>query len=1162
MNDLIQRASVEQARASDPQASVFVSANAGTGKTKLLTDRVLRLLLSGATADGILCVTYTRAAAAEMRNRIYTRLAQWAIISTADLTIDLQSMGIMAPTQANIRLARMLFAKILDNDSGPRVETVHSFCQSILRRFPIEAGIAPNASLADDAEQGRLKSIAKVAVMNSLESKVQMAVATIANQSSEDQATEILAEFLRQVPNLDDDDIISQLQVHFRDDLGVPNADFVEQQIADTLANIDVEALRAAAATLQNAKTESQRERGAAFFAWLALDSDMRITRLDVLVDALFTANGPRSERSLSNAAVRAEYPPVVDVQLAVINILIPILHMTATDRCRELTEAIYIYGAAFQRHYQRLKESRGLLDYDDLITVTNRLLEQSEASQWVAWKLDNGIDHVLVDEAQDTSPAQWTLLSRLVESFFDGSDMPVAVNADYAEVGKGGSLPRSVFAVGDFKQSIYSFQGADPKVLGQNRALLRDKADSAGIDFRTLSLSVSFRSTSPILGLVNGLIPDLDGIQDFVSHDLARLNKGGFVEVWPLIDALVADEKIEGFVPADISSMQSASAIAASHLAQTLKSWIGIRPLPSSDADHGSKTVRAGDILILLRKRDVFFEQVLVALQEQGVAVAGADRMRLVGQIEIQDLLALGDVALLPDDDLQLAAVLKSPLFGISEDQLFDLAHDRGSHSLFHQLMRYLGSNKSLGHIADRLEQWCNMVDRGSVFSFYSNVLVDGGRDKFRARLGSSVDEALDHFLAVAQSYGESGGVSLTAFLAAVRAGGGEVKRDMDAGNVDEVRVMTIHGAKGLEAPIVILPDMLRHSAPHSSLTTGEDKQFVYWEAGSRLRPPFLEAARQKTSDLRAEEDNRLLYVALTRARDGLVIGGWEKQNSRWLENSPYSRIKAYLAAHPDVIEDEGGVLRHIVETVSETVSESEPASCSKPDGDAQTHVPAMAREPTDTSWLHQPAPDLPPDSRPLRPSEPANLYAAHPLGFGMIDSRSQAVALARGRLAHRLFEVLPVMPQDQRHAVAERMIAAVDMLTPDQGEQLKSEVFVILNDPRFVDLFGADALAEVPVTGMVRDRGVSGQIDRLYVGDDIVILADFKTGIMQDVEPPEAYQRQMALYAALIAEIFPDKPIVCWLIWTETARLQEITDTMRAAALGRVFGEIETSL
>lgn len=1158
MNDLVQRASAEQARASDPQASVFVSANAGTGKTKLLTDRVLRLLLSGAEADSILCVTYTRAAAAEMRNRIYALLASWAIISTADLTKDLQSMGITAPAQTDIRLARTLFAQILDNDNGPRVETVHSFCQSILRRFPIEAGIAPNANLADDAEQDRLKSITKVAVMNSLDPKVQMAVATIANHSSEDQISDILTAFLRHVPQLDDPEILSRLQTHFRDDLSVPDADFVEQHIAEALTNIDDEALRAVAVALQNSDTESQRVRGVAFFAWLALDTETRVSKLNLLVDALFTATGARSERGLSNAAIRAEYPPVVDVQLAVIDILVPVLHIMATHRCRELTEALYIYGSTFQRHYQRLKESRGLLDYDDLITVTNRLLERSEAAQWVAWKLDNGIGHVLVDEAQDTSPTQWTLLLRLVEPFFDGSNVPVVANSANADAGDMSIIPRSVFAVGDFKQSIYSFQGADPQVLGLNRTLLRNKAAAAEIDFRALSLSVSFRSTAPILDLVNGLIPDLDGIQDFVTHDLARLNKGGFVEVWPVIEAPVIEDKIESFAPADITTMQGASVMAANHLAQTLKSWIGKRSLPSSDNGRASKTIMAGDILILLRKRDVFFEQVLVALQEQGVAVAGADRMRLVDQIEVQDLLALGDVALLPDDDLQLAAVLKSPLFGISEDQLFDLAHDRGSQSLFQRLRRNLGSNEPLGRIADRLEEWCNMVDKGSVFSFYSNVLVDGGRDKFRARLGSSVDESLDHFLSVAQSYGESGGVSLTAFLAAVRAGGGEVKRDMDAGNVDEVRVMTIHGAKGLEAPIVILPDMLRHSAPHSSLTTGEDKPFVYWEAGSRLRPPFLEKARQKASDLRAEEDNRLLYVALTRARDGLVIGGWEKQNSRWLENSPYSKIKAHFAAHPDVVEDDGGVLHHI----AKTISEPEFVPRSKPDDDVKTQVPDMASEPIDTSWLHWPAPDLPPDSRPLRPSEPTNLHAAYPLGFGMSDSRSQAEALARGRLAHRLFEVLPTVQQDQRDAVAEKMIAAIDMLSSDQGQQLKNEVFAILHDRRFVDLFAPDALAEVPVTGMVRDRGVSGQIDRLYIGNDSVILADFKTGIAHDDAPPKTYQRQMALYAALIAEIFPDKSIVCWLIWTETARLQEITDSMRAEVLARIFGDTETSL
>ena len=251
MNEIVKKASDAQALASDPMASAFVSANAGTGKTKLLTDRVLRLLLEGAVADGILCVTYTRAAAAEMRNRIANRLAQWAIIPTVDLRSDLAGMGLSSPSQEVIARARRLFAEILDNDHGPRVETVHSFCQSILGRFPIEAGIAPRTSLADDAEQDTLRAAARANVMRSIDRGTTHAVMLLAEQINEDQLQTVLTNFVQRETRLEEPDLEERLTAHFRDVLGLADADHADRIILEAIARFDEEGLIATATVLQ-----------------------------------------------------------------------------------------------------------------------------------------------------------------------------------------------------------------------------------------------------------------------------------------------------------------------------------------------------------------------------------------------------------------------------------------------------------------------------------------------------------------------------------------------------------------------------------------------------------------------------------------------------------------------------------------------------------------------------------------------------------------------------------------------------------------------------------------------------------------------------------------------------------------------------------------------
>ena len=593
MNEMIARASAAQAKASDPAASVFVSANAGTGKTKLLTDRVLRLLLSGAPADGVLCVTYTRAAAAEMRNRIFKRLANWATIPAKALGEDLENMGIVTPSQDMRRRARSLFAEILDNDDGPRVETVHSFCQSILRRFPIEAGVAPHVKLADDDEQCRLKAMASTNILNHPSPELAASVLLIAEAVSEGRAVEIVNDFINRAEGLGSPDCLARIESHFRDDLGVVSAAHERDVLMAGLDSIQDEKLRSVSAALQASDSKTQIDRGAKMDLWLAQTGNGRIAKLSFLVEALFSAG--KARKILSNANLRETLPQIDAIQKQVIEIIKPLLSAQAAQICRDRTIALYRFGIALNQEYSRLKTQRGLLDYNDLIIRTNNLLAASEAAQWVAWKLDNGIQHLLIDEAQDTSPAQWKLLRRLVDEFFDGEGARPYIASGAT------NLPRTMFAVGDFKQSIFSFQGADPAVMNQNRSELFSRAKAIQADFRDVPLSVSFRSARPILDLVNKTIPNLSGIDDFTIHEMARSGAGGFVELWPVV-------KGNGDFGPEI--------IAANQLARRVKSWIGNRRLPSGNL------VGAGDQIIIIKQTALRFQAAIFLIEGHTQAV------------------------------------------------------------------------------------------------------------------------------------------------------------------------------------------------------------------------------------------------------------------------------------------------------------------------------------------------------------------------------------------------------------------------------------------------------------------------------------------------------------------------------------------------------------
>ena len=1142
--DAAKAATALQRDAARPDHSVFVSANAGTGKTQVLTMRVLRLLLSGAPADTILCLTYTKAAAAEMRHRLNKELSKWAICDESDLLKALEGLGIKRPTQVQIDTARSLFAHILDHEDGPLIETVHSFCQSVLQRFPIESGIAPQFDLISDHDRNMLLTECFYAALHDASAvpttREAKAFTCLAAQSDDEEILKRLKGFLgnRTHAHKMANDLAArhEFEKHLFDDIGLFDPADISGLTAQTIENLATQPLTEIAEMLAKGGV-NQQKRSIKIRNWLALNPDRQVAEIGMLARAFLTEEGQPQKR-LSDKQIDAHYPDSIAMQEPVMALLSRYQTCIANALCFELTMALTDAGSALYRRFQQEKTARGVLDYDDLIFFTSQLLAQEEQMAWVRWKLDRGINHLLVDEAQDTSPDQWALIRYLSAPFFeDVSDVSSDPHSDNSH-----TETRSFFAVGDFKQSIYSFQGARPQTFAASRDYFHQRLEQVKRPFSEIDFTLSFRSSGAVLEFVNTLFkrdahPGL-GAERAKPHAVYHTHLAGLVELWPVIESAPATPPPYLDLP-QLSEGDDGPVQQARRVAGHIKSLLEGRYQP-----HFGAAIASQDILILLRKRDSFFALLRAELERAGIPVAGADRMALKNQIEILDLLALADVCLLPEDDLQLACVLKSPLIGLPEEALLELATHRKDKSLFDQLLSFDGATDRFGAAIGKLLEWRQLSQNLPVFEFFSTVLSQGGRAAFHRRLGHAVDESLDAFLLRARDHGQNAQPGLSHFLHAFRQGNSEVKRDMDTAGANEVRVMTIHGAKGLEAPIVYLPDMLTGRTPSDSLVMTEEA--VYWPAG-KPESEYMTNLKSQAKEIRDEEADRLLYVALTRARQALFISGWSRKNSRVEKDSWYASLLETIQECSGAIEmeDGGWQLRSGVPAHRPVLEV--PA------------VPGLAEIP---DWYEKFPENEPVPARPLTPSDPGPRDQTIPFG-----TASRKEALLRGQFVHRLFEILPDLPATDRWAGACRIADNMELekadfdspaaFTPGQIETLFHQVEAVIGLPELAPLFTEDALAEANITGLVGGLTVQGQIDRLAVLEDKIIIADFKTGLPPDSVPntspeiPAAYLRQMALYGALAEQIYPDKTIECLLIWTQSLQVTQVPASARKQTL-----------
>ncbi len=1123
-----------QRLAADPEASVWVSANAGTGKTHVLINRISRMLLAGVRPERILCLTFTKAAAAEMSNRLNRRLAEWARADDGTLKNSLLELTGADKSPEDLAAARRLFAQVLDAPGGLNVRTIHGFCESLLGRFPLEAGVSPHFDVLDERSAAELLEEARDRLLFGAQTPGGGATAgalkMLAGLVSEDGFVTLKKElsfkrglFSEQRRRAAGTEPLIALAYRA---LGLNEGETAAMVTAAAAHEnaFDGDKLRAAAMVLAGG-TKSDMEIAGPISRWLDLDASGRARTFAGLYAPCFLTRKGEPRKKLMTKKIAEANPALLTALLGEQQRVLEISDRLAAVTDAEATAALLRFGCGLLDEYETLKQNRALLDYDDLILKTTALLQTDAGVSWVHYKLDGGIDHILVDEAQDTSPDQWTVIRRLADDFFSGMGA--------REPGE-----RTIFAVGDEKQSIYSFQGAEPEGFRQMSEYFASRVKQAECQWREVPLTVSFRSVPDVLKIVDRVFDGplaADGVRaakELLIHHAHRTGHGGLVEIWPTIRPPEKPQDTAWDEPVDKPGHDAPPLVLADLIATTIRRWLDDREILVS----AGRPIRADDIMILVRRRGIFAEAMIRALKLREVPVAGADRMALVDQLAVMDLMALGRFALLPDDDLTLAEVLKGPLIEFDDDDLYDLAHDR-SGSLWQALRGAAGKTPRYRAALDYLADILGRADFAPPFEFFIHVLaVRGGRRAILGRLGKEAADPMDEFLNLALDYERTHTPSLQGFLYWLEAGETVVKRDLEIDR-EEVRVLTVHGSKGLQANIVFLPDTCTEpgTAQEDHILWSRDAPL--WQPVKRQSPEICKTLRDGIRRRTEQEYRRLLYVAMTRARDRLYVCGYETTKGR--SDGCWYNLVAAAFDRPD------GPQQVPVAGFDEPGRRVETAQTAETAG-AQTDQPPPPGPAAPPDWAARTAPAEPEPARPLAPSRP---FGDEPAVRSPFDGDG-GERFKRGALIHRLLESLPALAVGDRDDAARGYLSRpVHGLTPEQQSEIAAETLKVLDDPELAPLFGPDSQAEVAISGRLEGRIVSARIDRLHTAESTITIIDYKTNrpppqTATDVAP--AYLAQMAVYRALLAQIYPGRKITCMLLWTDGPRLMILPDSL----------------
>ncbi len=1126
-----------QVQASNPRASVFVAANAGSGKTSTLVTRVARLLLAGAAPEAILCVTFTKAGAAEMQTRLFQTLGSWAVMDSQALSKTLADID---EAGRDLNAARALFARALETPGGLKIQTIHAFCEKLLRRFPLEAGVSPGFTVLEDAAAREVSARARDDVARLVLARPDHDLAKAYDHFSVDldyrSFNAMFADFESKrseigahIAGCADKGFTFEADVWRRCGFDTPTDPAVIEQRA--LKRTRTIRWRTVAETLVASARLSEHDLGAGML--IARTSD-DFADLETL---FLTDQGLPRQRLVTAATAKDIREYLAEEQRH----LVEAARLVCNARLAEESVQALRLATAYAAIYDGAKNEVGALDFGDLIARALDLITRRADAAWVLYKLDNGIDHVLLDEAQDTAPDQWAILRALTDEFFRGEGA--------------GPKYRTLFAVGDEKQSIFSFQGAAPERLALETRAFGERIRAAGLGFERVPLLESWRSTPEILSFVDqvfkdeaafaGLRPARDTVEPFKLIHRPTRTDHGCVELWPMEKGELAEDDADPWAPMDSEPVRSANKLLAQRLATGIADMVARGDAIGVRGEAGAGPCGYGDVMILVRRRGPLFHEIIRALKSAAVPVAGADRMKLSEHGVYEDLMALGRFVRFPADDLSLAVLLRSPFCDVGEQGLYDLAYERRG-SLWRALQagaRELGR----GEWADavRLLTWAREeAERVPTFDFYCSVLgrLDPAgrsmRQRILTRLGAEGEQALEAFVGQVLAAESSGVRDLESLLAWMGALDLDIKREQQEGGAGEVRVMTVHGAKGLEAPIVILPDTTsRATWQGGRLLSLTDGAFL-WAPRKADDGPASTLAKQVRDEAMEHESARLLYVALTRARDRLIVAGVEPLQ-------PWRFQRSWR----DYVERAFGGL--------ETAPFALPGGG---EGKRYGPAPAPAQAAVEVSLAGE---ALPPWTQSLAAQETPAARRAAPSRLDEDDAGSAPSPLAdvgglgryrRGDIIHRLLQLLPDLPAERRPEAAAALMAREPDLDGRQRAEMAAAALAVLADPRFAAVFGPGSRPEIPLVGQVGALAISGRVDRLLVEKDRVLVIDFKTnrpapGRIEDAEG--AYVRQMAIYAAILGEVFPGRAIEAALVWTDGPALMPIPPALLAAAL-----------
>ena len=1103
-------ATQRQVDAADPRTSTWLSANAGSGKTRVLTDRVARLLLESVSPQNILCLTYTKAAAAEMQNRLFQRLGAWAMMADDALRAELRELGVDQQVGADqLANARTLFARAIETPGGLKIQTIHSFCAGVLRRFPLEAKVSPQFREMEDRDATLLRADVVDAMVLGEHADV---VGGLLSHFTGDDLAALTAE-------------IAKNSVYFAQDLDkhqlartldMPVGLHVSQLCDDVYDRSLLTALADACA----AGSSNDVKVAARLRTMLSAPVPPHKV-LETLEDIFLTGIGAKEPFSakigaLPTKATRNANPDLIDDLDVLMGRVADIRPLRLSLLAYEKTVALYDFAGHFLPAYEARKLAMGALDFDDLIRKAKALLVDPAVAQWVLFRLDGGIDHILVDEAQDTSPTQWDVIEQLTQEFATGE-------------GARPDRERTVFVVGDKKQSIYSFQGADPAAFDHMRTHFKAAHKAIDKPFEVTSLDHSFRSAQAILSVVDAtFVGDrAAGMDDALNHIAFKENMPGRVDLWPVIEKPQVDDDRLWYDPVDEPSATDHTVLMAKRVADQIKYIIAHDTLPQEDGNSGlyhRRPITEGDFLILVQRRSELFAEIIRACKAANLEIAGADRLRVGAELAVKDLAALLRFLALPEDDLSLAATLRSPLFGWSEQDLFTLAHDRGKTFLWETLR-----NSNYPLTLETLNDLRKQSDFLRPYDLIERILTrHDGRRKLLARLGPEAEDGIDAMLSQALAYESTGVPSLTGFLTWMDTDDLEVKRQMDnQGN--RIRVMTVHGAKGLEAPIVILPDTAKRDIKvNQELLPARDQ--VVWKTAAAASSPAVVALRDDVIAKQARERLRLLYVAMTRAEKWLIVGAAGDVGEG--DASWYNIVSDGMAQRGDVDAFCGDLP---IKRVAELDWDAPPFK--NTDKPPAVDVTAPVFEPL----------VIPDRTKTISPSDLVGPKALP--GDPSYDDPD--AAMARGTMVHMLLEHLPMAAADDRLALGLQLIQSDD-------PALVQEVIKLIDRPALAWLWDAPALTEVDITADIDGIGrIHGAIDRLIISDKKITAIDYKSNRVVPPtagETPLGLQRQLGAYHSALAAVYPDHKIEAAILWTHTGDLMVLPDDLLDRALDSI--------